>query len=151
MAFQAGQIAGGAGGFGNRLLVGWREDSTEVVLARLAGISGSGDATGVAGEGNWIQRANIASATCKVFDLDGTDPGTPIAEPTVTVADSVLDVPATDIWTVDATGYNFQHTLGPEHFPTGNHRYAVEYRFELTDGKVFHGSYEGLANAIRGS
>lgn len=131
----------------------WREDSTATVLARLTARDGSGSATGVNGEGNWLQQADISTITCAVFDLDSTTPSTAINEPTVTIADVILDTPVTTntLWTKDLKGYNFIHDLGPANFPTGNHTYRVEYTVTLGSGTVFHLTFEGIAQAIHTS
>lgn len=131
----------------------WNEDSSATALGRITARDGSGAATGVDGEGNWLQQADISSITCKVFDLDSTTPDTAIATPTVTVSDAVLDTPVTTnvIWTKDTIGYNFIHDLANTNFPTGNHTYRVEYKVTLTGGTVFHAVYQGIAKAIRSS
>lgn len=133
--------------------VDWQEDGSATVLGRITARNGSGSATGVNGEGNWLEQADISTITCKIFDLDGEDPDTPTETPTVTVADVVLDTPVTSnaIWTKDSTGYNFLHDLAASYFATGGNRYRIEYKVTLTGGTVFHGTYEGQARSIRGS
>lgn len=137
----------------NEFEVEWNEDATATVLARITARDGSGAATGKDGEGNWLEQADISAITCKVFDLDGETPDTPIAEPTVTISSVVLDTPVTSnaIWTKDVYGYNFLHDLANTNFPTGNHKYRVEYTVTLTGGAVFHASFEGRAKPIRSS
>lgn len=132
--------------------VAWKEDGDATVLGRLTARNGSGAATGLDGEGNFLQVADIDTITCKIFDLDG-DPDTAISTPTVTVSSNVLDtvVTAQTIWTEDVTGYNFLHDLAGSEFPTGESRYRVEYTVTLTGGAVFHGSYVGPAKPIRSS
>ena len=134
-------------------VVQWNEDGSATVLGRITARDGSGAATGVNGEGNWLQQADITSITAKIFDLDSATPDTATATPTVTISTDVLDTPVTTnvIWTVDSTGYNFVHDLASTSFPSGNRQYRVEYEVTLTGGTVFHGSYTGLARAIRGS
>ena len=131
----------------------WDEDATATVLGRITAREGTGDATGIAGEGNFLKQADISTITCAVFDLSGSDPNTAIATPTVTIATDVLDAPVTTdvLWTQDATGYNFIHDLASGNFPTGGSRYSVEYTVTLTGGTVFHGEYSGLARPIRTS
>lgn len=133
--------------------VTWDEDGDATALGRITARNGSGDATGVDGEGNWLEQADVATITCKVFDLNSATPDTPIATPTVTVATSVLDTPETTnvAWTKDTTGYNFVHDLAASNFPTGNHWYVVEYTVTLTGGAVMHGVYKGPARSIRSS
>lgn len=133
--------------------VEWTEDGDCTVLARVTARSAAGAATGVSGEGNWLEAADISSITCKVFDLSGDTPDTPIATPSVTVATAIQDPPvtATTLWTQDSTGYNFLHDLAASNFPLGDHRYLVEYKFTLADGKVFHLVLDGVAKPVRGS
>jgi hypothetical protein len=133
--------------------VSWQEDGSATVLARLTGRSGSGSATGIAGEGNWLQQADVSTITCKVFDLNSETPTTAIVEPSVTVSTDVLDTPVTSttIWTRDTTGYNFLHDLSATAFPTGGHDYRVEYKATLANGTVFHWSFEGEAASVSGS
>jgi len=130
--------------------VQWNEDADATVLARITARTGSGAATGVAGEGNWLEQADISSITCKVFDRSSDTPGTEIATPTVTVSTSVVDTPvtATTLWTKDSTGYNFIHDVAASNFPTGNHTYRIEYTVTLVGGAVFHGNLEGVAKSV---
>jgi len=133
--------------------VEWNEDGDCTVLARVTARNGSGSATGVSGEGNWIQQADLSTITCKVFDLSGTTPNTEIATPTVTISTEIQDTPvtATTIWTQGTTGYNFLHDLAASNFPNADHRYLVEYKFTLTGGGIFHLVLDGVAKPVRGS
>lgn len=133
--------------------VDWNEDGSATVLGRLTARNGTGSATGVSGEGNWVKIADVSTIVCKVFDLDSATPDTPILTPAVTVASAVIDTPVTSdvIWTKDAVGYNFLHDLPPTAFPIGGRAYSVEYEVTLTGGGKFHGTYSGIARPIRGS
>lgn len=133
--------------------VTWREDGSATVLGRLTARNGTGAATGVAGEGNWLKQADVSTITCAVYDLDSATPSTAISTPTVTVSSAVLDTPVTTtvLWTVDTTGYNFIHDLAATAFPTGSRRYSVEYKVTLTGGAVLWGVYEGQARPVRTS
>lgn len=133
--------------------VDWNEDSHATVLARITARDGTGAATSIDGEGNFLKQADISSITCKVFDLDGDTPDTAIFTPTVTISSAVLDTPVTTnvIWTKDVTGYNFQHDLANTNFPIGGRRYRVEYAVTLTGGTVFHAAFTGIAKPIRTS
>tara|TARA_R110000824_G_scaffold172434_1_gene350361 strand:+ start:67920 stop:68339 length:420 start_codon:yes stop_codon:yes gene_type:complete len=133
--------------------VEWREDSTSTVIARITSRIGSGAATGVNGEGNFLQIADVSTIVVNVFDLDAADPDTAADTASVTVATAVLDTVVTSnvIWTKDTVGYNFIHDLSAAYFPTGNRRYEVEYVFTLTDGSVFHIVYDGIAIPVRSS
>ena len=137
----------------NLFYIRWQEDSTPTVLGRITAPNGTGAATGVDGEGNWLKQADISTITCKVFDLSSAAPNTPVAEPTVDKTVAVLDTPVTTnvVWTEDTVGYNFTHQLLNTIFATGEHTYRVEYKVTLTGGAVFHGAYEGPADPLRGS
>lgn len=133
--------------------VSWNEDGSATVLARITARDGSGAATGVAGEGYWLEQADIDSITCKVFALDGATPTVAITEPSVDVATAVLDTPVTStvLWTKDSVGYNFLHDLSASVFPEGDQRYQVEYTVTLTGGTSFTAVFVGIARSIRSS
>ena len=137
----------------SHFFVQWSEDGDATVLGRITSRAGSVAATGIDGEGNWLEQADVASITCSVFDLDSDTPDTPITTPTVIVSTSVLDTPVTvnTLWTVDTTGYNFIHDLAATNFPTGSNRYSVEYAVSMTNGGKFHAIFEGIARPIRSS
>ena len=132
--------------------VRFNEDGSATALARMTARDGSGAATGVAGEGNWLQQADLASITCAVFDM--SDSGTAaIATPTVTISSAIINTPVTStaIWCRDSVGYNFLHDLPPTAFPTGGHVYRIEYKFTTTGGAVGWLLMEGMATAVRTS
>ena len=133
--------------------VNWKEDSDATVLGRITARNGTGSATGVRGEGNWLKQADVGSITWKMFDLNSDTPDTEISSGTLTVLDVVIDTPVSvnTIWTKDSVGYNFIHDLAASNFPTGNHIYRLEYTVILTGGAKFHGVYEGLVSPIRSS
>lgn len=133
--------------------VEWNEDGTATVLARVTARNGSGAATGVSGEGNWVEQADISTITYKLFNLDGDTPSTAIESGSLTVSDIIIDTPVTStaIWTKDDVGYNFLHDISNSFFPTPNARYRMEYEITLTGGAVFHGVFEGTTRAIVGS
>lgn len=115
------------------------EDGTFSVLARLCSLDGSGDEM-APGEGAVIQQADLASVTCKVYDL-GTNrnatSGTEITPaPTVVISTSVFDTLRTLGWNKDTYGYNFRHDLTPAYSPTGGNWYLIEYRMTLAGGGV---------------
>ncbi len=98
------------------------EDSGAALMARVVG----NDAT-------LVTQAAIASIDCKVFDAVAG--GNPLAEPAVTVADSVFDTLQTDDrWTADSTGYNFRHDLPASALADGGKTYRVEYLFTPNAG-----------------
>ena len=133
--------------------VEWTEDSDATVLGRITARNGTGTATGVAGEGNWLKQADITSITRKVFDLESATPETAIFSSTVTVSTAVLDTPVTTsvLWTKDTTGYNLLDDIAASNFPTGRRTYRVEYVVTLTGGAVFHGAYKGPAKPVSSS
>ncbi len=130
-----------------------REDGSATILGRLVARDGTGAATGVRGEGDFIKQADLSTITCSVFDLDGGSPEVAISTPTVTIADDVLDVPVTSnaIWTKDGTGYNFLHDLPVATFPTGDNKYRVEYKVTATGGAVSWGVWEVTALKVNTS
>lgn len=126
--------------------VEFTEGSSCTLLARITALDGSGLATGVPGEGNWVKQADLAAIGCKVFDRSGPTPDVAFLEPAVALS-AILDVPSTDnaVWTADSTGFNFQHTVPPTGFPDGGHVYRVEYRFAFQGGAVAFAVFEGTA------
>jgi hypothetical protein len=134
--------------------VKFNEDSSVTLMGRVTASNASGLATGAKGEGLWLLVEDIASISYDFFDLDADAPDTPVVDDEVlAVADVILDVPdATDVlWTKDTIGYNFITTLPASYFAAGNNRYRVEFKFTLVGGEVFHGSYEGQTDPLRGS
>lgn len=129
--------------------VSWNEDGSATALARITSRNGSGSATGVNGEGNWLQQADLSTVTCKVFQKGGNAMSV-VATPTVTITSAVLDTPVTTnvLWTEDTTGYNFIHDLANTNFPTGGYEYIVEYTFTTSGGEVFHLVFKGCADSI---
>lgn len=139
----------------NRFAVEWNEDGDATALGRVTARNGTGAATGIDGEGNFIKQADIAVSGIerKIFDLDGDTPNTPVTTTNPTISTVILDTPVTDnvIWTKDATGYNFRDDIAGSNFPEGSRRYRIEYKFTLTGDAIFHGVYEGTTKPIRGS
>lgn len=139
----------------NRFAVEWNEDGDATALGRVTARNGTGAATGIDGEGNFIKQADIAVSGIerKIFDLDGTTPDTPESTTNPTISSVVLDTPVTDnvIWTKDSTGYNFRDDIAGINFPFGSRSYRIEYKFTLTGGAIFHGVYGGTTRPIRGS
>lgn len=136
--------------------VEWHEDSSATLLGRITAKNGTGEYTGVPGEGNWLKQADIATITGKVFDLDGDTPATPTQEFDVTIATSVIDTPdaSGEVWTVDSIGYNFQWNLPSTYVPSSGHRIVVEFKVTLVAGLgslVFHGTYQGTVLPILSS
>lgn len=131
------------------IAVEWREDGSATALGRVTARGGAGAATGVNGEGNWVQQVDVSSITCVVYEeADGTE----IATPAVVVASAVLDSPVTTnvLWTADAVGYNFLHDLPATAFPTGGTTYRAQYKFTMADGGVLWGVFVGPAKGVHG-
>ena len=128
--------------------VAFNEDGDVTILGRITARNGSGSATGIDGEGNFLEQADISTIVRKTFDLEGdtTDP----VSTSLTVSAVVLDtvVTANTIWTLDTIGYNFIDDVPASLFPTGGRRYRIEYVVTLSGGAVFHGVYEGIADPI---
>ncbi len=116
------------------------EDGTVSCLARVCSLDGSGEEYGD-GEGPVVQQADVASVTCKVFDLGADESDAAGAEvlpaPTVTVSVSVFDTLRTAGWNEDRVGYNFRHDLGPTYTADPGEFRLVEYKFTTTAGGVF--------------
>lgn len=128
----------------------WREDGSATLLGRLTARNGTGSATGVSGEGNWIKQADISAITCKSFDMTN-DPDTATTQ-TIT-SSAIIDTPvtATTLWTVDSTGYNFLWDAPASIFATGGHTYQIEVKVTTTGSEVGIGIWKGVAQAIQGS
>lgn len=123
--------------------VSFNEDGDSTILGRVTARNGTGAATGVNGEGKWVQQADVSSIAYTLFDLDA--PTTAVSTGTLTVANVIIDTPVTsqEIWTEDAIGYNFIHDLAGSNFPTGGKIIRVEYLITLTGGAKLPGAYEG--------
>lgn len=115
------------------------EDSAAVFMARVLGSDGTA-----------LQQADVTGITCKVFDLDSASPTTAVASPTIVVASVIYDTLQTsDVrWTKDSTGYNFLHAMPPSAFPTGGHRYRVEYLCDPASGDDFFLAFDHYVVAV---
>lgn len=106
---------------------------------------GTGAATGIAGEGNFVKVADMTSITRTVYD----DTDTVVIGPTtLTLADVVLDtvVTATAIWEGDSVGYNFKDHVPKTAFPTGGRLYRIEYICTPSAGATY-----GWTEAVTGA
>jgi hypothetical protein len=131
--------------------VNWKEDSSCEVLGRVTARNGSGAATGVSGEGKFLQQADVSSITAKVYNITDDPSGeSPVLEATLTVSTVILNTvdDSGEVWTQDDIGYNFRHSIASTVFTDGGDIYRVEYKFTLTGGEVFHEVFEGPANSI---
>ena len=107
-----------------------KEDSTFAVLARVH-VDGA----------IWAQ-ADVSAIIWSAWDK--TDSANPVINgASLTVADVVFDALQTDgRWTLDATGYNFLHTVAASVFTTPA-TYRIEYKVTLAGGAVvFLGPFE---------
>jgi hypothetical protein len=130
----------------------FQEDGTAICLARITADDGTGAATGVDGEGNWVKQADLTSITCDVFKLDNTTtPDTAVLSPTVTISSAIQDTPVTarTLWTVDFHGWNFKFTIPYTAFATPG-KYRVEMYFVSTGGARWWMAFEGTAPQRRG-
>ena len=50
----------------------WNEASTNTALVRISSRNGSGAATGIDGEGKFLQQADISTISCRVYNLSGS-------------------------------------------------------------------------------
>ncbi len=108
------------------------EDGGATCMARIIGQAGVA-----------ITQASLTSIGCKVFDLGGATPDTPIATSSLTISSVVFDTLQTDArWTYDTTGYNFLHAHAAATFPSGDTRYRVEYLFTPVSGAAFFAVFE---------
>lgn len=122
------------------------EDSAADVLARISSRIDSGHAA-IGHEGFPVKQAQVLAITYKVFDRDDGDAIT--ASGALTVADVVFDALQTDaVWYQDSSGYNFLHSVPASAFPTGDHKYRIEYVITLAGGSVTHLLIEDLARGI---
>jgi len=133
--------------------VSFFEDGSTTALARITARDATGAATGISGEGKWIKQADLSSITCAIYDISSSTPDAATSTPTVTISSAIIDTPVTDgvIWDVDSTGYNFLFDFASTAFPTGNHRYRIEFKFTTTGGAVLWLVYEGVALGVRTS
>lgn len=108
-------------------------NGTATMLARIVGWSGSA-----------ITQADVSTATYTVYSVDAQDPTDRTADEdheaaAVAVASVIYDTLQTDsVWTVDATGYNFRHTVPittDAAFATPHRQYVVEYTLSPTSGE----------------
>jgi hypothetical protein len=109
-------------------------DGTVTLLARV--LSNAGVA---------ITQASISTVTYTVYLLDDQDPDvrTAVANHSavsLTVANVIYDTLQTDaVWTKDATGYNFRHTIvvaTNNAFGTVGRNFLVEYKLTPVSGQV---------------
>jgi len=130
--------------------VNWKEDSTVEVLGRVTARNGSGAATGINGEGKFLQQADVSSITAKVYNLTDDADTVDTDLGSLTVSTVILDTvdSSNEVWTLDSIGYNFRHQIANTVFTDGGDIYRVEYKFTLTGSEVFFAYFEGPADPI---
>jgi hypothetical protein len=117
----------------------WQAASVNTLLCRVAAADGTGQPTGVRGEGNWIKQADVSTLTYLVQDItDETAITTVVSSTSLTVSTVISDTPTTNTakWTADGVGYNFAHSIPVASFPTRGNRYRVVYTLTLTSGNA---------------
>jgi hypothetical protein len=126
----------------------WRNDGSATLLGRVTARNGTGAATGVAGEGNYIKQADVSAIAANAFDMSAA-PDT--ASALAIAVSAILDTPITTsvLWTADKTGYNFLFDIPPGTFANGNHTYRIEIKITLTGGAVLWGVFEGPALKVQ--
>lgn len=128
------------------------EDGSFSLLARVTSLDGTGEEYRP-GEGNVLLQADVATVTCRVYDLgtDRTNQGgveiTPA--PTLLPANNLYDTLRVTGWRKDPVGYNFRHDLGPAYCPDANEWVLVEYKFTLTGGGVVWAKFLVQATPVR--
>jgi len=115
------------------------EDADAIFMARIKAASG-----------NNIQQSDLSEISVKVFDLDDDDEET--YSSTLVISDTDYDALQTDSkWEEDDTGYNFQHTMPKDAFPTGDHCYRIEYKFTPLSGNPFYALFNAKAVNLKSS
>ena len=133
----------------------FRANGDGTILGRLTARNGSGAATGVAGEGNFVKQADVSAIVANAYDMTAA-PTTPVA---LTISTSaVIDTPVTTttLWTYDGTvgpvtGYNFLLDIPAAIFTNSGHDYRIEVKVTLSGGAVAWGIGEGTAQGTQGS
>lgn len=92
------------------------EDCGALSLARVRGWTGA-----------LVTQATLSSIAYKVVDLDAA--ATVTASGTLTISAVIFDTAQTDGSWPFSDGYNFRWLIPASAFPTGGHRYAVEFTF----------------------
>ena len=114
------------------------EDADATFLARILG-----------DDGDPVQQADVSAIAAKVYNESNSNTQTYSA--VVIVANSVFNALQTDDrWTRDSTGFNFAHLVPYTAFPTGGHRYRVEFKFSLATGSYCFALFQVVATSILG-
>lgn len=129
--------------------IGINKGGTLTLLGRLVARDGSGAATGVDGEGNWVQQSDLSTINRYVYNLT-RNKNTATQSDTLTVSAVILDTPVTTnvIWTGDSTGYNFIDDVPAAYFVYGNEKYRIEYKFTASGGAISWAIFEGTTEDL---
>jgi hypothetical protein len=101
------------------------EDSSASFLARIRKANGG-----------LIQQSDINSILVKVFNTHASSV-TPVYSDTLVISSVIFNTLQTgEQWGLDATGYNFIHTVPATAFATPSKNHRVEYKISLTDGGI---------------
>lgn len=117
----------------------WQAGSVNTLLCRVAASDGTGQPTGVRGEGNWLKQADVSTLTYLVQDITDEDDITTVIDSTsITISAALGDTPTINPakWPVDGVGYNFSHSIPAASFPTRGNRYRVVYTLTLAGGNA---------------
>jgi len=110
------------------------DSATATLLARVVGWDGTA-----------VTQTSLSSIVYSIFLLDDSDPDARTdvdghTDVELRIADVICDSLQTDdLWTVDATGYNFRHTIDISEnpaFAAAGRRYLVEYTLTPTSGQI---------------
>lgn len=113
---------------------GWRDGSL-LVMGKLLGNAGA-----------TVTQASLSSITMSVFDMDDNDDQVGV-DTSLTISSTVYDSLQDDEpWDTDnGAGYNFRYTIAGSFFPTGGHRYWIEFEFVPVSGDSIIGVIEHTA------
>ena len=130
----------------------WQENGSATTLGRVTAWNGTGAATGINGEGRFVQQSDLSSITYGVYSRDNDGAFTAVSgeSGTLVIATNILDtVDATnEVWTQDTVGYNFRHDLPATSFADAETFYLVEYVFTFTGGEIARKRYRGPARGV---
>lgn len=136
----------------NRFRATFYEDSSHILLGRLASPDATGDASPVSSEGNLVVQADVASITLAVYDTSGCAPETAVYSATLAAGDVIFDTLQTSgIWANLSYGGNLYVAVPATAFPTGGHNYLAEVRATLVGGATGWSQWSGPALPTPGS
>ena len=115
----------------------YRQNGMASHYARIAAANGSGAATGIEGEGRYVQVADVDEIELTVIEKLTGDVvlAATALTPSAVVLDSV--VTSTAVWT-QGGGYNFLHHMPEGSYPESGKVYRTQYKITL------NGDYDPL-------